>query len=912
MIIAKIPMIKVISSVHFFDFVSCAAIWSLPRAKQTRSPGIGGIISQVFRVIGALAFLAMMIGVIVMATGDFLARDGLAVPRTRAAQATLAYEVTSTRALRFAVAASDRELKLTSHLVLPPAANRDPAQLYRYGLRVFLEESGAGAWSHDYWFETRQSQLVSIGARAVQPRAWDSEGDELADSRMVTLVFPNGRPMGMDAKARIELLSGSFHRALVRGFCAVNRSPIEIAMAELQLGDAERLRKAAEIFRGDWRELSPLERRRSLAKTWKNLVPEGALSTDYVTHTVYENGSPQQSQTSRFEPGEIVLPKQAIALNLRGPARIALWVKTVDWPPILRSKTVVASPANPPSAAVTIHANLISSTGEKLDTEWIGAARGDTFSNLGVAKLEANETGTLALTNRAAVALRFAAVLVDGAKDALISDTQPVWAKEFGGMLLSPTYKVYEALRVEPGAPSSPIRVQNGSAKNSTGVRLVLFPVFGANETGRAEFQATVDVADMQGQRLFQATSSDISARSMFEVESDFQGASDLPIGEPLVKFLTLPPGAHTVLLNADRAMDVIAESALCSNCADSPAPPFPADVAPLVWRHVPSSPTRWLALRSDQTSAAESRRQITAQARLEMPDPAPPPPSVVFTAVNAVGAQPVDLLEEVFAFAPAAKASWEYFDYTEIEPGVEYTMTVPKTFLGRPVTLRYSLSSVNHLGQSVGLFADDGHADQRRPARTEIGREMLTLSPGAHRVAVRGPKDGSRYWVNAPVTEGKKKYALRSVFPLKAGQKLKFDIFHRAAGRETLNVLVYLPENRKAIGMLRALVDNGTPRRTAFALSSGVTPGKRDFALEKTAVARSFLPGLRNTSILAAQRFWVTLFEDAAAGSHSVVLTIEGCPQGAWVRAFVDAGRVDKPRSYSQWRTESRQEPTD
>jgi len=111
------------------------------------------------RILGPLLLALVLIVIMLFGAKDYLLRQNPWDWKLANAKSILYYDVTPEKPLSLGVFASDRDVRLISHLQLPENSVYDPDKTYTYGMRIsILEKGDTESWSHEYWVETRQSK----------------------------------------------------------------------------------------------------------------------------------------------------------------------------------------------------------------------------------------------------------------------------------------------------------------------------------------------------------------------------------------------------------------------------------------------------------------------------------------------------------------------------------------------------------------------------------------------------------------------------------------------------------------------------------------------------------------------------------------------------------------------------------
>lgn len=197
-------------------------------------------------------------------------------------------------------------------------------------------------------------------------------------------------------------------------------------------------------------------------------------------------------------------------------------------------------------------------------------------------------------------------------------------------------------------------------------------------------------------------------------------------------------------------------------------------------------------------------------------------------------------------------------------------------------------------LGQTLRVVVDGKPVEERRVNVTR-SRVRLHLSPGAHEVAVEGP----RGFVLTPAVavDGAKAFAERAVWRLPRGGSLAVPV--ALAGAKNLNVVLYTD----APARLQARVEiDGGRRGNAMRPAAGRTVIVRLVEPQTMATESRWLDQRGGAG--ARARFAVRLADDVGGGRHQARVTLLSGPETVYARFFVTgaAPSAEKPGLTTEW----------
>ena len=864
------------------------------------------------RILGPLALGAIMVWLMIHGTQSYLARSNPWDMKIATAKSILNYVVTEHKPLRMAVFPTDRTIRVISHLIFPEGREYDPELRLVYGMTVTLmSERGVVEWEHEYWNETRQSKSDRQNGIWLMECAFTTTGTEVSDERLTYVVLPEGLPT-TEATLQIEL-KGWPGKALVRAYRMLPRTPLEIARQELALPKEERQLLAQRLFRESWNELSPLERELLLEEEWERIVPRGVSGADYVGMQIYFTGFHLPAEETPPQPGRYLLPGRALALNLVGPANVELFTMLAPQPLSFAEQKDNVKPQAPqgPIASLvegTVLFGLAQQETQRFETPLYG----DHFTSQGVLHVPAGQISSLAFTNRSGGPLWLLPVLHDGDGATILGTTPnlPVPAGlKVKGEVLQADERVYTVHRALPGER---LRFPVFASPGGETLRVIAYPPFRKEDLSPVDFSLRFDLRDTKEEKVFAAELKGQATRSGFDDYPYEEPTDEWEAGQAQISYFRIPAGRYMLELESERALDLIVQSPACLYCEDEPEPVFNVPIEPLSWRNAAPAKARWMAIKPEgyESLVREGRApSLRAQTRLDLLTPITElKPETLYEILEPRDKGSCSPLLEQFKEGQIPEKTWAYTSFTEIPPGEQRSITVPVEFAGRPVVLHYDLGSPDKLGRPV-LAEWDGKKSSGGPARTVVGEMSERLTAGKHTIRLEAPGDGGRYWINTPVDNASLSdtYNLRRVCRMEAGKDIHFPVSHRGGVKQTVNILVYRLGGSGAELELSARLDQGSPRLFQPALATGLTPAVKAWPLPAARASRSILEVERGKLVGQGQSFMLTLYEEAAGGTHDVGVRVTKGGETLWVRAFVVTENMVPGKGYMVWKSSVR-----
>lgn len=252
------------------------------------------------------------------------------------AELTLAYEITSTRSVTFHLFPTDSEVKIISHLNVPPDNPHDNTREYLYGLRVeVLNVRREVIWSNVYWEKSVATKIQPPGALVPWEPAFYRDREDLmpTDNRMTTVFLTPFFLAATDKKTtpkylRISLADSNYPSGVCRAFRKVARSPEDRPTAWRTVGRKTRDAVTAHsVYSEDM--LTDKEREALVAFKWERLFAEGRKDRDYFLRPLYlarTEPPPAEEDPYGGVTRFLVSDRRFVAVNVRGVGTIRVEV----------------------------------------------------------------------------------------------------------------------------------------------------------------------------------------------------------------------------------------------------------------------------------------------------------------------------------------------------------------------------------------------------------------------------------------------------------------------------------------------------------------------------------------------------------------------------------------------------------
>ena len=904
----------------------------------------------------ALAWIALasvLVGFGALAVRVALALDrppGVLEQKLVGAERYLYYRIAPDTGPVFELTGDESTIRLVTHVAVPRAAEGayDPAGEVEYGLRFELDRGGGATWRRDVYTRSRQSKARrDAGGIWLDENTFSLDGLELTDDRLVAVTLPPD--VGSGATLRVTLLGDSAKPAglpassaqgFVRAYTPILRDDADQRARDL-LG-ADRSKLAERISYLPWDRLSSPQDLASVRYAERRLSAEGKEGVDYETRTLYTTDFRLRYQTA-IERGLLVSPDRDVAVNVVGPARIAVTAT--------RPAAFQATPG-------TLEVRLIGDTAVLHPPQWVappvltialpsrgGSATHELEIPAGAHSLTASAIGGAANVELIAAPNR-AVALGGGVGVPLVPDEQnlPVFVSQPGGPPIAiavpetadlvgrvfridvrvvattpaldaaprtvkrwasiPSGALPPALAAEPQGFPPVASFRSSTSTTSTVAELGLAPRARA-DAAPAIANLTVEAIDAGGRVIATSQTKIESPVSRFE-SATFAGNLVGSVGEPIGVRYVVPVGGHEVRLRSDRsALVQISTPAVLSPAPDRPDVPYDVPLVAMVWRYARYLERGWVAVRPHNQDALALDRTATlgVQARLE-PRAVPPRPELNGTALAPEGRRERQTVIERIGpeDVPAFVARWAEGHYTRVVPGRVVALDLgrlpsrPSIEYSGPdaiVGARYVIV-IDGVRQQPAVFAS-AHGRVRLPAGL-IGTHALAIETGAPaRLLVDRPPAGTAAEL----------YAVRSVYQFSG--RFRIAVTKRGPPAQNVNIVVY---GRAATAdpstSISIVIDSGNPTRIAGVALANWTIADRSVALPiADRPATLAIPG--GLGAMYPRSLVISLGDDLPAGVHTVDVATSTRAAGApgWVRSFTLDSPPVAPRA-TQWRDDT------
>jgi hypothetical protein len=863
--------------------------------------------NRLLALLGLLGSLALVWGAsaAVMwsaAAAPAAARDA----KFQSAERLVFFRLEPGEALTLPLPANADAFKLLTHVVLPKGTAYAAERQYVYGVQVrLLAEDGGEVLARPLFTRTRQSKAQRMEGLWLQESAFSVNPEvQVTDGREFLVdLSPGVRERARRVEVRHPGKEGSL---LVRAYARFDGRPSLFARSSGRSAEA----RATRATFLPWDKVSPESRERLAEEHWERLSADGEAGIDYRTEPVYRSDfrlplvEVQSAAQERLEPG------RAVALNVRGPAALQLWVWGQE--PL---------PAGAPSPAVSVHALGADGATRAWDVRVPPSLEPSSH----LLELPAGAF-TLTLHNAGRNLLHFT---LEGPPATWLAPGELVSAREGLRVPYLPDVRRAEAWAAGPGCPALELDVAD---LGGTG-RLLRLEARAIGEALARGADVTVTLLDAKGQptrsarmalpqdpsphdgveayrlrdgalpcaaapageraegRKAEGTggSAAVAGASPAEAPVQLAEVSDrpLPVSQTASGRLFLPAGTSRVRISASHPAALQLSAFLPASEEALYAPPYgEVALAGVRWRAAPLDARHWHALRPLNHAALSglgAQVTLSSQVRLE--------PEGVWGG-GAPSGEPVKVVP---AGTPASRELLEPVaqgpgDATRTEaslltPGEPLRVSFPERSPSRP-ELRLALPGGEGLGGEVELVVD-GQPVQKWVMRTTRARELLPpVAPGAHEVLVRSSIPGLTAALNRPPAD-ERGLRPRTVYRLEGGG-LRVPVRKPGLGAVTLNIVVYAPSAAATPApRLAVRIDGGTPERRAGIFLPRLTRAERLAALPASERAGA-TSAARPSERWHARAIPVRLGEDLAPGLHWVEVQPLGEGEPLWARFFV------------------------
>lgn len=797
----------------------------------------------------------------------------------------LFYELEPEDRLSLALAPEVERVKLIVLRQLPPGTGGGPEARYTYGLTAtLLDARGQEVWRTPVWFESRVTWSEPVGpGETPLARAWLPSGEGvLTDERVIELDLSPVR--GAGGELVLEAAAGAHDPVLVRPY---RRAPGEEDAGGLfrwpVVEERHRQRLAERAGSTLFSELDPSEQEALSRFRWQRMEASGARGRDYVAARVILTGY-RRDEAERPAPGtpggpgvHALEPGQAVAFNLRGPARLELLVEPEGRAGGASAQVVTVS-----------QGGRVTRSALQLD----GVPRAGSEQSL-----TEGEVVSLALVNDGSARLS-ARVLADGVEGLLFGRTSAVFDASAGRYLLIPDTRVSAMYRTTGrarpveyelrGEADDRIRVEARSVDGAgAGLQLELLD-------GRGEVLSTGRLDCPAGRVAWEETRGEGPAGVPARVE--------LWVGE-----------ARRLRLWSDRPVDVSVSVPLASDFAPGrPDPTYALELTDARLRSEPLAWRRWgRILPEGVRELREAGRQIdlVGQVRIE-PTAAEQPadlaallgwPSPTARAREVAwlpeGAPPGHRLLERWT---RRAGPWPAGAWTQLPPGRPIRLQRPTGGAGDDLRLRLWLDEREPAAADATLWADD-----RRLARLPVGASAVetTVGPlpaGEPSIRLDTDSDGLTALVDwPPARRGQATglYRQRTVFRLERGS-LRATLPVGEDGRTVLYVLAYREPGQR-LGRVAVRVEGDRPVGVPF---ERTTPVELSGPLVAAGGEAGFLADRAGARLVPVEPIRIPLGDDLGRGRAEVVVRRLDGEGPLWVRLVASGPEAAEPDGGDQW----------
>ncbi|MDQ3264398.1 MAG: hypothetical protein M3Y59_12165 [Myxococcota bacterium] len=812
------------------------------------------------------------------------------------AERTVYYRLNPGDTLTLDLAAQAHELRMLTHLVLPPDSEYAAERQFVYGLELKFHHPDASEAPTALFTRTRQSKALLKDGLWAQEHAFTlAPGTQIADGREFLVQVPDA---AKPAPGTISLrYAGAQGALLVRVYGRYERLQSLFVRSE-QLRRAEnRVERATAL---PWEKL-PAARQRQLSRVeWEPLNAQGEVGTDFEVETIYRTAFRLPLVDVAEAAQTYLAPGAGIAINVRGPATptLRLW-RASSWGAELAQD-------------VEVHA-----------TAWDGSVQRWSVPRPAPGEVTARPlelspgVHTLKVVNRADAELRWA---LEGeaatwfAPEAMKGPTQ-------GTLALLPDLQRTDAYAVGPEC--APAQLELPATRDTWGrllrvdarafleapapgsVTLSLFDARGLH-VGDTSVALTAEPAVFDSATLPHRVGGGLPcvtagvAAAAPEVEATVR---PVRISAAVSGKLFLPQNVHRVEVRGDVPALVSLFTFLPAQGEARLGTPYGESMPTVTrWSHAPIDRLSWHSIRPAnhrELAAVGAEVTLTRQVRLEPSGQ----PSSDTSGAEALTLYPSGTPASLELFEPdpevtAADAARSLFAL--LTPGEPLRVRFDARSPTRP-ELRLHLEGSGGLGHQVEIVVDGKVVRRHRLASTRSRALLPPIPSGVHEVVVRSHAPGLTAALNrAPApNEASLAHRSRTLYRL-GGGGLRVPVVKKRAGAETLNIVVYTPRAQvEAATRLQVTVDKGFPRRRTGVLVPRITRAVRLVEVAPTDRPAGSAAG-RPGDLWHPRTFAVILAEDLAPGTHWVEIKPER-PTALWARFFVYGDSVDEAR-VRQW----------
>jgi hypothetical protein len=808
------------------------------------------------------------------------------------AEKYLYYVITPTAGPVFELTGEEQTVRLVTHAAMPPVAGDgyDPAVEVAYGVHVELDLGGGKAWKRDIYTRSRQSKgrrVPAHGGMWLDENAFTLEHTELSDDRLIVVPLPAGVPVG--ATMRVTLL-GAVEQGLLRAYTPIPRPNVDRRMRDLL--PVDRARRADQVSYLPWDRLAA-EELLSSKYIERRLSAEGKDGDDYQTRTVYTTGFRLRYATL-IERGTLVTPELAVAINVVGPTKLDLTItRPLGYQPVegkLDIKLVGEGANLPPPLAIPLPEGGTSSVTAIDVPQGVFSV---TIASTAAARLE------LAGPPAQEVALGgvAGAQLVPDAQAVPVflsrPDLPPIvlainGPQDLLGRVIRVDVRTLASTPVLDDAPRSIKQFPTGKP-TVVGVEPARQP---PRPAGVIASNLTFEAVDASGKVIATSTAKIESVVTAFET-AKFFGKLTASVCEPINVRFVVPPAGVEVRLKTDKpaVLQMSTPIAISPPLDKVDAPYDSVQLATMLWRYARYAERGWMTVRPKNFDALVPDRtaMLTAQARLE-PREIPPAPEINGISLAPAGRLELQTVVERVAGDEAAAfiQRWDAGHYTRILPGKKVSLDLSR-IPSRPTVQYWPIGKdTDVVGATVAITIDGKPQEPETLGAAQGAFRLPAGLAGKHTVQLDTSAPVRMLIDRPPTGGGVELYALRSVYKIGEGRRVRVQVYKKSAAPQNVNIVVYartaLPDPKAAI---RIAIDDGSPARIAGVALMKWTLADRTLPLPPADRAPTI--GFANVARggqLHPRLIAFSLGDDLPAGTHTVEVSVTGAA-GVWGRFF-------------------------
>lgn len=814
----------------------------------------------------------------------------------------LFYVLEPGRPLALAVEPDTERVKLVCLAQLPLDA--PPRDGYDIGFNaVLVDDAGDEVWQTPVWLHTHRTAGQGLGGQA---RAYLVARDALlTDERVLELdLGPLG---GLGGELRLDPLAEAEHPILVRPY---RRMPLETQARAYRLQTLEEWRRklmSRRIGASTWHEIDPDEQDLLSSFRWYRMEARGARVRDYATRLVVLSdyrgeGADERARWHYLDPG------RAVALNLRGPARVRLEARPIEdgGRPAAMSLVTVSQ-----TGAITV---------EPLPLDEAG--RGEL-----AVEAPPGEVITLSVLNTGDAPARVSATTAD-VPLGIFAGTSASFDRETGQYRLGPDIRILRMHRLRPA--DAPLEYE--LRPHASGLDRVRVE---ARAAGEVDVQLTAEIVDDGGRVLYRDAIACPAQPSFYEVAGTLEpGAMPTAAGQPTRVELWVGDGGRRLRLTADGVADVAVSVPMTDSWEPAVADAaYQLDTDGVALRYAPLVDRTWIPFNpADLEGLAAAGREVcvSAQVRLE-PSDAALVDDLVFNplrwapeattrrsgvAWNPEGTVARQRLLERWSSGRGRAGWWPEGAWTRLRAGEEMGLLLGED--GRDeLRLSMWLSDPQIMGSDASLRLDDAEISRFSLVAEQMDLRAGPLPVGDHRVELDVQDPDVLALVDRPPSSSagaRELYRARTVFDLPAGTPLRVLLpVPDGAGARLYFIPYYEVESGASWPASTAsfAVDVGG-QRDLCAPFSRTTPQRIEGVVLAQGRASGFLADRRSQTLVAAAPIRVPIGDDLEGGPVEVTLTRTGGGERMWVRLVAYGVPAQARPEGAQWVEVARMAPGD